>query len=64
MHSIKKKKKKVAGETVQVEQIENTITSRHSLFIYIYIYIKQKEKQIGVLEKKKIHFTRLAKCLE
>ena len=40
MHSIKKKKKKkVAGETVQVEQIENTITSRHSLFIYIYIYI-------------------------
>ena len=59
----------MAGETVQVEQIENTVTSRHSLFIYIYIYIyiyniKQKEKQIGVLEKKKIHFTRLAKCLE
>ena len=65
-YKTKKKKKKMAGETVQVEQIENTITSRHSLFIYIYIYIyiKQKEKQIGVLEKKKIHFTRLAKCLE
>ena len=29
------KKKKVAGETVQVEQIKSTITSRHSHFLYI-----------------------------
>ena len=33
MHS--KKKKKVAGETMQVEQTKNTIASRHSLFLYI-----------------------------
>ena len=29
------KKKKVVGEIVQVEQIKNTVTSRHSHFLYI-----------------------------
>ena len=29
------KKKKVAGETMQVEQTKNTVVSRHSLSLYI-----------------------------
>ena len=48
----------MAGETVQVEQIKNTVASRHLLFLYIdNIILKKKEnkqtKKIGVHEKKK-----------
>ena len=35
LYTFKKKKRKVVGEIVLVEQTKNTVILRHSLFLYI-----------------------------
>ena len=35
LYAFEKEKKNASGETMQFEQIKNTVTSSHSLFLYI-----------------------------